>query len=102
MKTGKDKTIAGLEALGCKLDTTARTNKYLVYRRDDHTWIVGRAGGLRSIRGNGPITSSVSRTGTIYHKALQELGTHKESFSSTEQAEQVHRDILRSLAEKLT
>ena len=63
MKTGKDKTIAGLKALGYKLDTTARTSKYLVYRRDDHTWIVGRAGGLRSIRGNGPITSSVSRTG---------------------------------------
>lgn len=93
--TNRDKTIAGLEAIGFRLDPTARTSKYLVYITD-HTatkMLVGKSGALRGSL-SGTIAGSVSRTGTKYHKALQNIGERKSSFSSPEQAREEMRSIL--------
>jgi hypothetical protein len=82
-------TIRGLEACGWKLDSTAKTNKYRVYTRDgdDQLYLVGKAGGFRTMRRGEPLTESISLTGGRAHRAYQAVGDPAYRFESVKQAQ---------------
>ena len=92
--TGKAKTIAGLEALGYRLDVTAKTSKYKVYRLNDLKFLIGKSGALRKTKGS--IASSISLTDSRFHKCLQQLGEEAEHLSSPEQAQIQLASLMRS------
>ena len=92
--TAKAKTIAALEALGYRLDVTARTSKYKVYRLNDLKFLIGKSGALRKTEGS--IASSISLTDSRFHKCLQQLGEDAEHLSSLEQAYAHLESLMRS------
>src|SRR6185369_2799225 len=64
--TEREKTIAGLKAIGCIQDTDPRTSKYEVFVRGDRKFLVGSSGGLRVTTST--IAASTSLTGNKFHK----------------------------------
>jgi len=94
MPNNRQHTIAGLEACGWKLDTTARTNKYQVYARTDKDYrlLVGKSGALRLTRGT--ISDAMSCTGGQMHLALQAVGRVAKSLTSVEQAQRMFESEL--------
>ena len=89
MPNSKQHTIAGLEATGWTIDTTARSSKYLVYIRGDKPYrlLVGKSGALRMTRGT--ISDSFSMTGGRSHRAFAAVGRVAKSLTSVEQAQRM-------------
>ena len=91
----KQHTIAGLEACGWKLDSTARTSKYRVYVSPDGSisLLVGKSGALRILR-EGTIAKSASITGGKRHIAMQAVGRVAQSLTSVAQAQRMFESNL--------
>lgn len=91
-------TIAGLLARGY-VETPSTSRKYKVFARpdSDRKYLVGSAGGLRVVTGNGPISGSVSLTGTRAHKAFQAVGKFAAKTNTVEQNDAMFAGEMKTL-----
>lgn len=70
----RDKTILGLQNIGCVRDNSARTSKYEVYympAKPDTKYLVGKNGAIRKTYST--VDKSLTLTGTVFHRALKNI-----------------------------
>ena len=84
--TNRDKAIAGLRATGWEFNADHGTSKYLAFEHPERAFrlLIGKSGALRKTVG--PVSSSLSLTGSFFHRALRTVGERAASYSSVEQA----------------